>query len=471
MSEDTQPKDLEWREVSARPSANKIPTVSPSNMVKVEGVDLVPYSTYRGYPIGIDTPNMSDSMKARPSVTVPTLLDTTLSSVHTNSISEGPGMKLITGDLGLALRNAPQGQPNILGQRAVNTRLDTGQLFTTPESPAPVKTPYKSFSGCDITCIVHVIGNDGITVPVVIGNAQTISYSIHREKFPVRALGTSGVRGFCRGGRTIAGTIVFTMFDREVLWELLQGYSMDTEYVDDSNQVSAKMYPLLDQLPPFDVTIYFSNEYGHNAFMVLYGLEIHDSGAVMSIDDMIVEQTVQYVARDMDILRPADMDNVVGTREIGGSLGTSNDEYINFLHYLKDRRRRIEGGEFDDVYGYDIPYDSAIFNATADRDRDILTIGAGDQITYLTGRRDFVGDQIVWYGKAYESGTDVLFYPDPAVHPYTTTDSKYKVYDSYVAGGDSTNLVSTNIPKQFLIPAEGEWVHPNYLRRGYTSGD
>ena len=67
---------------------------------------------------------------------------------------------------------------------------------------------YTSFSGCDLVC---TFGS------VVIGELQAISYSISREKAPVYTLGSAEPRSFSRGKRGIAGSLVFTSFDRDAL--------------------------------------------------------------------------------------------------------------------------------------------------------------------------------------------------------------------------------------------------------------
>jgi hypothetical protein len=137
----------------------------------------------------------------------------------------------------------------------------------------------------------------------VLGEIQTISYSIHREKFPVRSLGSVYPRGFTRGPRTIAGSLLFMVFDKAVLHELLTPDKSDIEYYNRSTT-------LPDQIPPFDIIINFANELGSASQLVIYGIEIQDEGQVMSIDNLVLENTMRFVARDIDPMR------LIGTREI-----------------------------------------------------------------------------------------------------------------------------------------------------------
>lgn len=125
---------------------------------------------------------------------------------------------------------------------------------------------------------------------------QTISISTFREKNAVRAFGTVGVKGYTRGPRTVAGSMIFTVFDRNVLFELLETSSFDAD-----NQFRAA---IKDQLPPLDITILFANEYGALSRMGLFGVEFVTEGQTMSIEDIILEDVCQFVARDVDPMTP-----------------------------------------------------------------------------------------------------------------------------------------------------------------------
>lgn len=138
----------------------------------------------------------------------------------------------------------------------------------------------------------------------VLAEIQTLSLSSHREKFPVRALGSTYPKGFTRGPRTIAGTMIFTVFDTNVLEQFLESHPAD---FDMHNSTSTA---IIDQIPPFDITVAFANELGQVSRMAIYGVEIVNEGQTMSIEDMFMENVVQFVAQDYDPMR------VVGARVI-----------------------------------------------------------------------------------------------------------------------------------------------------------
>jgi methionine aminopeptidase len=64
-----------------------------------------------------------------------------------------------------------------------------------------------------------------------------------------------------------------------------------------------------DEMPPFDINITFMNEHGNHATMNLYGVYILTEGQTMSIEDMITENTMQYLAMDIDLMDNKGLDS------------------------------------------------------------------------------------------------------------------------------------------------------------------
>ena len=144
-----------------------------------------------------------------------------------------------------------------------------------------------SFSGVDTKMSISFPGG----VPIYVGEAQTVTYSLYTPVEPVYVLGSSKPNGFVRGQRTIAGSVIFTVFDRNVLLNAFyNAYHKST-----------------DELPPFDIHLSFMNEYGISAALVIEGCSIPTEGQVHSVEDMITENTMQYVARDIKLMKPGDM--------------------------------------------------------------------------------------------------------------------------------------------------------------------
>jgi hypothetical protein len=163
---------------------------------------------------------------------------------------------------------------------------------------------YTSFSGADIVASIRTSGGK----PIVFGEIQTISYSIYRPMQPVYSLGRVNPKGVVRGPRTIAGSMIFTVFDRHVLKQVMDSYknqdqSFKASYGMDSSDIdNLRKYAKTDEMPPFDINISFMNEYGQSATLDIYGIYIMSEGQTMSIEDMITENTMQYIAMDINLM-------------------------------------------------------------------------------------------------------------------------------------------------------------------------
>ena len=78
---------------------------------------------------------------------------------------------------------------------------------------SPTINTLTSFSGADL---VVSFANQ------VVGELQSISWAIQREKAPVFTLGSADARSFSRGKRGIAGNLSFAVFDQDSLVEALK---------------------------------------------------------------------------------------------------------------------------------------------------------------------------------------------------------------------------------------------------------
>lgn len=223
-------------------------------------------------------------------------------------------------------------------------------------SSKSVGVSYNSFSGIDIKAVFN---------NVTIGELQAISYSITREKAPIYTMGSPDPRAFGRGKRGIAGTLIFIVFDRGALIGTFGAFSRSLgdrlnfqadkdelravqtgssaniqqgiqnsraileasrdesriSTVGSDQTITAPWY--VDQIPPFDVTLAAANEYGALAVMRIFQLEILNEGYGVSIDDIVSEQQMTYVARQVipwqAIANPSI--NKVGTSEEVDDLG------------------------------------------------------------------------------------------------------------------------------------------------------
>lgn len=198
-----------------------------------------------------------------------------------------------------------------------------------------------SFSGADAiaTIVVPKMGQNGSFTSdgevIELGELHTLSYSVHRENAPVRTVGHVNPRGFIKGGRTIAGSLIFLVFNEYAFYRIKQ-------YKEALARNNGFFAPLADMLPPFDIVVTFFNEYGQAAKMKLFGVTIVDEGQTISTDDLVTEATYTYMARgiqpmvkltndfNIDSTKPDEVRN----RDISTSINVFGDVVVNNLTTL-----------------------------------------------------------------------------------------------------------------------------------------
>lgn len=198
-----------------------------------------------------------------------------------------------------------------------------------------------SFSGADavVSIVLPNIGPDSSDTNtgdvIELGELQTLSYSIHRENSPIRTLGHVNPRGFIKGGRTIAGSLIFAVFNEYAFYRI-------KKYRELLSRKNGFFAPLADMLPPFDIVITLFNEYGQYAKMKIYGVTIIDEGQTLSIDDLFIEQTYTFMARGIQPIvkmsQEMDSDSTsspeVAARDIQISRNIFGDQVIDDLSKL-----------------------------------------------------------------------------------------------------------------------------------------
>lgn len=162
---------------------------------------------------------------------------------------------------------------------------------------------YDSFSGCDIVVTASLplsmvraeeegtsTDEEEKAISFTLGSLQTLSISTHQEKRPVRSLGNINAKDYVMGQRTIAGSLVFAVFDRHFAHNIMK-----------TTKVT-----MADEIPALDLTINFANEYGRSSHMRIFGVKIINEGQVMSINDLYTENTYQFVALGLEPLKADD---------------------------------------------------------------------------------------------------------------------------------------------------------------------
>jgi len=90
---------------------------------------------------------------------------------------------------------------------------------------------------------------------------------------------------------TIAGSMIFNVFNQRALWDISKSKSDVTKKV-----------VIAHQLPSFDIILNYVNEFGLESTMAIYGIQVADEGQTHSIEDVYTENTMSYVAMDIDLM-------------------------------------------------------------------------------------------------------------------------------------------------------------------------
>jgi hypothetical protein len=207
--------------------------------------------------------------------------------------------------------NNPAQQPNLNpGNGLYHEASYTGSNLKVMIEVANDGTNTTNPTGLSTTTNSNNVSQQGISKPArqakQLVELTTITVSVHRVKSPAVACGYINAKGWARGRRTIAGTLVMTKFTTDVLYSFLNSGAFTSDLSKDTT------YMKVDQLPPFNLTLLFADEYGNSSSQRLLGVELVTSGDVYSIQDMLSEQTVSYVAADFTPLMPLNKSSLYG---------------------------------------------------------------------------------------------------------------------------------------------------------------
>lgn len=216
-----------------------------------------------------------------------------------------------------------------------------------------VKDTYESFSGCDMVCSISISlpGEKTSIANIVVGYLQTLSYSIHQDKTPVRNIGNMNAKDYTFGPRTIAGSLVFALFNKHWMFDLMELYRQKAN-------ISTANHFLVDEMPPFDITITAANEYGRKARMALYGVRLMNEGMVLSINDLYTENTYQYVATNIDYF--ADTTDLAALSDITKEI-TSNVSELSVGANDTNKISNTEAADASKIQEINIPNEALLF--------------------------------------------------------------------------------------------------------------
>lgn len=159
-----------------------------------------------------------------------------------------------------------------------------------------------SYSGAD--CDVYAVKN-GTTLHL--DNIATVSVSMYEAKSPVRRLGHASPVGFVGNVRSIAGSLIFIVVDEHPLASVMRNFKLLKKHFDDDS--TQKSYHQngdvfnAGMIPSFNLMLLYKNEVdSKGAGLRVNNLEFISEGVVTSVNDIVSEVVLQFVATDIDQL-------------------------------------------------------------------------------------------------------------------------------------------------------------------------
>ena len=208
-----------------------------------------------------------------------------------------------------------------------------------------------SYSGADCKAYAYFDSNESNLVQL--DSLATISISVYEAKAPVRRLGHRGVSGFTKGIRTIAGSMVFLVIEDHPLWKLLSQNKFENSYSLDDNEKEKRSLTrvskrkLSSMLEPFNILLFFQTEVTEiknsgrtidfisegRASMLLENIEIISEGIVSSVNDMVTEIQMQFIAKDFSAIDKEIIKDEISEKEI--SEKEIKEGWADFVENLK----------------------------------------------------------------------------------------------------------------------------------------
>lgn len=193
----------------------------------------------------------------------------------------------------------------------------------------------------------HYTSKSGVEIQAVFGNEKfgdlhMIKYATQRDTANVHVMGNVDAVSVARGKRATTGACVFAVFEKDRLLDALKGkqvfltnhelanYGRPGDLADaallanantaggtvrvggTANATTVGGYSvfaksnfgrpvapmLIDQIPPFDITLVgVSESTGHASRMVIKGVQFSSDQGGSSVDDLVLERQVTFLAR------------------------------------------------------------------------------------------------------------------------------------------------------------------------------
>ena len=213
-----------------------------------------------------------------------------------------------------------------------------------------------------VTSQGYYISKSGVEIQAVFGNTKfgdlhMIKYATQRDVANIHVMGEVNAVSVARGKRATTGACVFAVFEKDRLIEAIKGtyrvFLTNNEIVnypassgnsttsarsarsggsartdgpisgsifDAGNYGDFRDPTLVDQIPPFDITLVgISEASGHASRMVIQGVQFNSDQGGSSIDDLTLERQLTFLARG--ILPWTELRTLNGGQQAGAGWG------------------------------------------------------------------------------------------------------------------------------------------------------
>ena len=162
-----------------------------------------------------------------------------------------------------------------------------------------------SYSGadCDVFATKDGVGGG----PIHLENISTVSVSMYEAKAPVRRLGHAAPVGFTGNIRSIAGSLIFVVVREHPLRDVMKKFKRFSKHVDDEKTQKGTFQSTdvfnAGMILPFNLMLLYKNEVDKlGAGIRINNIEFISEGIVTSVNDIVSEVVLQFVATDIDQL-------------------------------------------------------------------------------------------------------------------------------------------------------------------------
>lgn len=150
---------------------------------------------------------------------------------------------------------------------------------------------------------------------IPLNNLSLFAVSTHRDAYPVTTLGSWNIQGVTRGQGVVAGSLSFSLLNEGPFAALIAEYAKWSGH-------GAEFYRILpDQLPPFDLLVYFSPDrttysdsknlpISTGAYFLIKNVRILDSSRNVSVNDITYNDSYAFMAEQVTEL--IDISEAVG---------------------------------------------------------------------------------------------------------------------------------------------------------------